>query len=100
MAFSTWSYETDRTFSLEALREAASRLPSTIYRAKGVIHTADAPERRVVLQVVGRRVDVSLADGWGERLRRTQIAVIGAAGAIDREALGDRFQLCLSNGVE
>ncbi len=95
-AFSTWSYETDRPFSLEALRETASKLPANIYRAKGVIYTADEPERRAVLQVVGRRVDVTLEDEWGERPPRTQIVAIGAAGAIDREALHDNFERCLS----
>ncbi len=94
-AFSTWSYETDRPLSLEALRETASKLPSNIYRAKGVIYTADAPERRAVLQVVGRRVDISLEDGWKGRPLRTQIVAIGAPGAIDQEALRDRFEQCL-----
>ena len=95
-AFSTWSYESDRPLSLEALREAASKLPANIYRAKGVIYTADAPERRAVLQVVGRRVDISLEDKWGDRLPRTQIVAIGAPGAIDKEALRDKFEQCLS----
>lgn len=95
-AFSTWSYETDRPLSLEALRETASSLPAAIYRAKGVIYAADAPERRAVLQVVGRRVDISLGDTWGARPPRTQIVAIGAAGAIDREALQDSFEQCLS----
>ena len=95
-AFSTWSYESDRPLSLEALREAASRLPVAVYRAKGVIYTADAPERRAVLQVVGRRVDISLGDEWRGRQPRTQIVAIGAPGAIDQEALRDKFELCLS----
>jgi G3E family GTPase len=96
-AFSTWSYETDRPLSLEALRGAASRLPVAIYRAKGVIYTADAPQRRAVLQVVGRRVDISLGDEWGERPPRTRIVAIGAPGAIDnKEALRDKFDVCLS----
>jgi len=99
-AFSTWSYETDQSLSLEALREAASKLPANIYRAKGVIYTSDAPERRAVLQVVGRRVDVSLADGWGERTPRTQIVAIGAAGATDGEALGAAFEQCISTCPE
>jgi len=30
-----------------------------MYRATGVIYTSDVPEQRVVLQVVGRRVDFS-----------------------------------------
>ena len=95
-AFSTWSYETDRPFSLEALREAASTLPANIYRAKGVIYTADAPERRAVLRVVGRRVDIALTDDWRERAPRTQIVAIGAAADIDTGALRDQFERCLS----
>ncbi len=66
-----------------------------IYRTKGVIYMADAPERRAVLQVVGRRVDISLEDEWGKRLPRTQIVAIGAAGAMDKEALRCKFEQCL-----
>jgi G3E family GTPase len=94
--FSTWSYETDQPLSLEALREAASRLPANIYRAKGVIYAADSLERRAVLQVVGRRVDISLESEWGKRRPRTQIVAIGAPGAIDKEALRHKFEQCLS----
>jgi len=99
-AFSTWSYETDQPLSLEALREAASKLPANIYRAKGVIYTADAPERRAVLQVVGRRVDISLEDEWRGRPPRTQIVAIGAPGTIDQEMLSHKFEQCLSSLIE
>ena len=37
----------------------------SVYRAKGVLYTADSPERRAILQVVGRRVDISLGERWG-----------------------------------
>jgi G3E family GTPase len=94
-AFSTWSYETDQALSLEALRDAALKLPANIYRAKGVIYAADAPERRAVLQVVGRRVDMSLMDRWGERTPRTQIVAIGAPGAIDGKELRAAFDQCV-----
>jgi hypothetical protein len=40
-----------------------------------------------VLQVVGRRVDISFQEEWGERAPRTQIVAIGAAGAIDASLL-------------
>jgi G3E family GTPase len=95
--FSTWSFETDRPMSLDALREAARKLPSSIYRCKGVVHSSDAPERRAVLQVVGKRVEISLHDEWGERPRRTQIVTIGAAGSFEEEGLHDRFEHCCSN---
>jgi G3E family GTPase len=85
--FSTWSYETDHPLGLEALRETMRRLPGSIYRAKGVVYVADSPRRRVVLQVVGRRVDISLEEEWGHRTPRTQIVAIGAAGSIDTNQL-------------
>jgi G3E family GTPase len=80
-AFSTWCYETARLLSLEALQEAARKLPGKIYRAKGVIYISDAPERRAVLQVVGKRVDITLEDEWGDRTPCTQIVAIGAPAA-------------------
>ena len=58
--FSSFCYESELPVSLEALREVVRQLPSEIYRAKGVIYTSDVPERRAVLQVVGKRVDISL----------------------------------------
>ncbi len=85
--FSTWSYETDQPLALDVLRETLRKLPGTIYRAKGVIYTTDAPQRRAVLQVVGRRVDISLQDEWGQRARRTQVVAIGAKGAVDEATL-------------
>ncbi len=94
--FSTWSFETDRPLSLEALRAAASKLPGNIYRAKGVVYSSDVPDRRAVLQVVGKRVDISLQDEWGERPPLTQIVAIGSPDGIDASALQDRFEQCFS----
>ena len=94
-AFSTWSYETGELLSLEALRETVSRLPVTIYRCKGVIHSADAPERRAILQVVGKRVDLTLEHEWGDRTPRTQIVAIGAHGTMDGAVLREKFDRCV-----
>lgn len=89
--FSTWSYVTDQPLKLDALRQIMRKLPGTIYRAKGVVHSSDAPQQRAVLQVVGRRVDISLQDEWGERTPRTRIVVIGAANSLDPENLQQLF---------
>jgi len=91
--FSTWSYETDQPLALEALREAMRKLPGSVYRVKGVVYTTDAPQRRAVLQVVGRRVDISIQEEWGRRTPRTQIVVIGAANGIDPVMLGHQFNM-------
>jgi G3E family GTPase len=97
--FSTWSYETDQPLALEALRETMRKLPGTIYRAKGVIYAADAPQRRAVLQVVGRRVDISIQEEWGPRPPRTQIVAIGAAGGIDAGLLERTFASCMPSAA-
>jgi G3E family GTPase len=93
--FSTWSYETDQPLALAALRESMRKLPGTVYRAKGVVYTTDAPKQRAVLQVVGRRVDISIQEAWGERAPCTQIVAIGAAGSIDANLLEKTFTSCI-----
>jgi G3E family GTPase len=94
--FSTWSYETDQPLALEPLRETLRKLPGTVYRAKGVVYSTDSPQRRAVLQVVGRRVDISIQEEWGRRTPRTQIVAIGAAGSIDASLLEKTFASCIS----
>ena len=92
--FQTWSYESDRPISLEALRQMVRReLPASIYRCKGIIFAADSPDKRLVLQAVGRRTEISELGGWGERTPRTQIVAIGAA--IDAQDLSDKFDACI-----
>jgi G3E family GTPase len=93
--FNTWSYETDRPLSLDALREVARKLPGDIYRAKGIIYAKESPDRPGVLQVVGRRVDISRQENWGDRERRTQIVAIGSPGSIDPRLLEETFAACI-----
>jgi G3E family GTPase len=97
--FSTWSFETTQPLALDALRETLRKLPGNVYRAKGVVYTLDAPRRRAVLQVVGRRVDISIQEEWGQRAPRTQIVAIGAAGSIDATLLEKTFASCISAAV-
>ena len=94
--FSTWSYESEKTFSLEALNEMIRReLPADIYRCKGFIYASEAPGQRAVLQVVGRRADIVLLDDWGNQKPRTQIVAIGSKGTIDGKALQAKFDSCI-----
>ena len=97
--FSTWSYETDRPLAMEPLREAMLKLPGSVYRAKGVLYTTDAPDQRAVLQVVGRRVDISLQGEWGGRPPRTQIVAIGAPQGIDWSLLEQIVASCLATAT-
>jgi G3E family GTPase len=93
-AFQTWSFESDRPFSLEALRQMVRReLPASIYRCKGIVYTTESPDRRLALQVVGRRTEITDLNDWGGRTPRTQVVAIGAG--IDGEELTEKFNVCL-----
>ena len=61
------------------------------------MYSADAPQRRAVLQVVGRRVDISIQGEWGRRAPRTQIVAIGAAGGVDANLLEKTFAACIES---
>ena len=92
--FSTWSYEADEPLSLDALRETARQLPASVYRCKGVLHTAEEPGRRVILQVVGKRVDIAVGDEWNGREPLTRIVAIGAKGGMNGASLRAVFDGC------
>jgi G3E family GTPase len=93
--FDAWSYVTDRLVSLPALREVARKLPGDIFRCKGIIRSYEAPDRPVVLQVVGRRVDMTILDHWNGSDPGTRIVAIGAPGKIDAIDLRKRFDACV-----
>jgi G3E family GTPase len=61
--FVSWSYEwpepVERETVLAMLRDAAG-----VLRAKGILRFADAPRRRSVIHLVGRRLDVSDGGPW------------------------------------
>jgi G3E family GTPase len=78
--FDTWKYDSDQPFSLAALRRIERKeLPPSIYRCKGIVFAADSPSRRIALQIVGRRTEISELGEWGDRTPRTQIVAIGKA---------------------
>jgi G3E family GTPase len=93
--FDTWSYESDRPFSMEALREMVRKeLPASIYRCKGIVFSNDSPEKRYALQVVGRRVEIMELDDWGERTPQSQLVAIGSS--FDDRELSRKFDSCLA----
>jgi G3E family GTPase len=92
--FGTWRYDTKEPLSLEALRDTARRLPASVYRCKGVVHAAEEPGRRVILQVVGKRVDIAVGDEWEGREPRTRLVAIGAHAGVDGAALREMFDRC------
>lgn len=96
-AFATWQFESDRPFSLTALREMVRKeLPASVYRCKGVVFVVDFPDSRFALQVVGRRTEILEIGKWGKQRPRSQIVAIGASDGINSAELTKKFDRCLA----
>ncbi len=98
-AFVTAAWDSDAALSLAALRQTASRLPAGVYRAKGIVDAIESPDRRVILQVVGKRVDITLGAPWTEARRSSRIVTIGSAGTFDGDDLAREFDACRATPV-
>ena len=65
-SFASWSYTwidpVERDTLVAMLRDA----PGEILRAKGIVRFADAPDRRSVVHLVGRRLEVGDEGPWGD----------------------------------
>ncbi|MGI9516685.1 MAG: CobW family GTP-binding protein [Pirellulaceae bacterium] len=95
-SFRKWSYQSTQPMSLAALDELVKqRLPGSIYRCKGFVFSVEEPDRRVLLQIVGRRADVTLLDDWGSTTPMTRIVAIAASQELDESGLQQEFDSCL-----
>lgn len=93
--FSTQSYVDDRPLSRRSLERMIKReLPATIYRCKGIVHLADDPEHRYLLQVVGRRVDLAKDRPWGSDQPQNRVVAISHRSALDAHQISDWFNSC------
>jgi G3E family GTPase len=93
-AFDRWSYTSDEPFDRDELDRMVKRdLPGSVYRCKGIVYIHDDPGRAYVLQVVGRRTDLSPADQSVPGDPQTNnIVAIGRN--LDANELDDLFSGC------
>lgn len=92
--YATWSFTSETPLQPDRVRAAIDALPVGIYRAKGLLYVQGEPNRRVVVQVVGRRVEVELGEYWGEAKKRSQFVTIGLRDGVDPDALEASFRAC------
>ncbi|MEL6615839.1 MAG: GTP-binding protein, partial [Bacteroidota bacterium] len=96
-AFDTWMFEADEPLaSLAALRNTLAELPTEVIRAKGLVAVADSG-RPVRFHLVGRMLANRFVDAWPEDWTpgTSRIAVLGAAGTLDPDALHAAFSALL-----
>jgi G3E family GTPase len=84
-AFRSWSYEwrepVDRDVLLKMMRDSA------VLRGKGILRFADSPNRRSVVHLVGKRLDVSDDGPWSD-MDESRLVLLGlrpVLGSLQRE---------------
>lgn len=87
IGFDTWTYTADAPLSMVWLQEIITHLPSTVFRMKGFIHSADEPERRTVVQLVGRRATLTPSRPWGTEEPRTRLVFISRSDTVNYPAI-------------
>ena len=96
--FGTQSYTDDRPLSRRTLERMIKReLPAGIYRCKGFVHLADDPTNRYVLQVVGRRADLTVDQPWGVEQPQNRIVAIAHNSNGSPDALADLVDACVAD---
>ena len=98
-AFGAWSYSTRHPLAYRKVRAALEGLPLDVFRAKGTLALADAPNLRFTTQMVGRRVSIQPDHPWDDALRGTEIAFIGRPDAITSAELAARFDACITDSL-
>ncbi len=91
--YRTCSFTSDEPLTLSRLREAATDLPPSVFRAKGRVFLRERPEHACVLHVVGRRARIDLGPPWGEERPRTELSFLGRHD-LESEAIEAAFQAC------
>lgn len=99
LVFTTWKWTSDQPISLMALREVLDDLPENIFRVKGLLHAQEMPDKRVILQMVGKRASFTEDRAWGSAVPGTQIVMIGESAHLEGDALARRLNGCLAEPV-
>lgn len=95
LVYSTWSWTATTPLKLDCLRDVLDRLPTTVFRAKGIIHLAEYPDDRCVFQLVGKRAELVRHRPWRENeVRQTQLVVISSHDGIQGDELNHLFAAC------
>jgi G3E family GTPase len=97
--FHTWNWTHDKPLSLRELQRVVTKLPTSIYRMKGVLYLAEQPETRMVLHVVGTRATVEPEQPWNGATPRSQVVAIGAADQVPTDELNALFDGVLAENA-
>lgn len=94
--FSSYSWTAVQPLAFQTVYHAFKTLPLSIFRAKGILQLREVDDKRVILQMVGKRVTLTKGESWGETKPASQIVVIASQGIINEQELSDLFDSCIA----
>lgn len=97
LIFTTWHWTSLTPLSLQKFRRAIEDLPHEIYRAKGIVYLQEVPEQQGILQVVGRRISLTMGDAWGDKTPQSELVFIGSEDGIKPDELETMLDACTVN---
>ena len=101
MVYSTWHWTSREPLSITLLQDALTRLPTSLYRAKGFFYLAEYEAYRFFFQVVGRRIELAAHRRWKlDEVRESQVVVIASQDGFEAEALRQLFESCSIKNVK
>jgi len=90
--FRRWSFSTRRSLPRDSLLSALAALPDSVLRGKGMLRLAEDPTRQTILQMVGRRVELTVGAPWGIVDLRSDIVLLGTPDMPDDTTLERLFE--------
>jgi G3E family GTPase len=97
LVYGTWTWRCDAPLSIARLRQVLDEVPRKIFRAKGVLYLQAIPDKKIVFQMVGKRVTLTAADGWGSQQPSSEIVLIGDGSKLDGNLLTQQFESIRDN---
>ncbi len=97
LSYSGYSWRHNEPLAFEAIYRTFQSLPVSIFRSKGILYIHEVPDKRVILQMTGKRVTLAKGEPWEETTPSSQVVAIGAKDKIDTGDLDERFKACLSD---
>jgi G3E family GTPase len=80
--YQTWNVTAEAPIRRDNVHALLDTLPEGVLRAKGFVHLADDPDRRYLLQLVGKRWKLTSGEPWGDAVPGTRLVFIGLPGSI------------------
>ncbi len=92
LMFSAWHWSSEYPLLGKAVRRALRHLPPGLLRAKGILYVQENRAERMILQVVGSRVSLTMGGAWGDTVPHSQIVAIGMPDSLDHSVLTAHFE--------